>query len=159
MADSLPEVGAEAPAFSSVTDADRPVSLADYKDKSNVVLYFYPRADTPGCTIEAKGFRDAFKTFENAGAVILGVSPDTVKKQSKFSSKYELPFLLIADDEHKVAESYGVWNEKSFMGRKYMGVDRVTFIIDKSGIVRHVFPKVNVVTHAADVLKALSSLS
>ena len=159
MADTFPEVGAAAPDFSSVTDADEPVSLSEYQGKSNVVLYFYPRADTPGCTIEAKGFRDAFSAFGDAGAVILGVSPDTVKKQAKFSSKYELPFSLVADDEHKVAESYGVWNEKSFMGRKYMGVDRVTFIIDKAGIIRHVFPKVNVVTHASNVLKALKSLS
>src|SRR5262249_52626418 len=141
MADNMPEVGTEAPAFSSITDSDKPVSLTDYRGKSNVVLYFYPRADTPGCTVEAKGFRDAIGAFENAGAIILGVSPDTVKKQAKFSTKYELPFSLVADDEHKVAESYGVWKEKSFMGRKYMGVDRVTFVIDKSGIVRHVFPK------------------
>ena len=159
MADAMPEVGAEAPEFDSVTDADEAVSLSNYRGKRKVVLYFYPRADTPGCTIEAKGFRDAFRSFEDAGAVILGVSPDTVKKQARFSSKYELPFPLVADDEHKVAESYGVWNEKSFMGRKYMGVDRVTFIIDKAGIIRHVFPKVNVVSHASDVLKALKTLS
>src|SRR5258708_3296221 len=159
MAETVPGVGEPAPAFGSMTDTGESMSLADYAGKSNVVLYFYPRADTPGCTLEAKGFRDAFQSFKDAGAVILGVSPDTVKKQSKFSTKYELPFPLLADDEHKVAEIYGVWKEKSFMGRKYMGVDRVTFVIDKEGIIRSVFPKVNIVTHAADVLKAVKSLS
>ena len=124
---------------------------------SPVVLYFYPKDDTSGCTKEACAFRDAFAEYEKAGARIVGVSPDSVESHVKFIGKHSLPFTLLADTEKKLAEAYGVWKEKSMYGRKYMGVERTTFVIDGKGIVRNIFPKVKVDGHSDAVLEALKA--
>ncbi len=150
------EEGAPAPDFSAPDQNGKPVKLSQFKGKKNVVLYFYPKDMTPGCTTEACNFRDDFKKFKNA--VILGVSPDSPERHRKFIEKYELPFTLISDEDHRVAEKYGVWQEKSLYGRKFMGVVRSTFIIDKKGILRRIFPKVKVKEHSAEVLAALKEL-
>jgi peroxiredoxin Q/BCP len=150
----LPQPGDPAPAFEALTDTGQSIKLSDYRGK-NVVLYFYPRADTPGCTKEACGFRDDISVYEDKGVVVLGVSPDTVKKQAKFKNKFKLPFTLIADDEHLVSELYGVWGLKKFMGREYEGVHRITFLIDKNGVIREVFEKVKPETHSTEILAAL----
>jgi len=130
------------------------VRLADHRDKT-VVLYFYPKADTPGCTTQACGIRDRTSEYEAAGAVVLGVSPDEPGALRKFADKYGLPFTLLADPDHTVAEEYGVWVEKSMYGKKYMGIQRATFVIDPEGRVAHVIPKVNPKTHDDVVLAAL----
>ena len=148
--------GQEAPDFELMSDAGETVKLSELRGKP-VVLYFYPRDDTPGCTTQACGIRDAYGEFERAGAVVLGVSPDNERSHVKFREKYELPFSLLADTEHAVADRYGVWGEKKFMGKKYMGVSRSTFVIDESGKVKKVFEKVTPATHADDVLAALAS--
>lgn len=150
----LPKPGEPAPEFEAMTDTGQPIKLSDYRGK-DVVLYFYPRADTPGCTKEACGFRDDFSAYEKKGVVVLGVSPDTVKKQASFKNKFDLPFTLIADDEHKVSERYGVWGLKKFMGREYEGVHRTTFLIDKNGVIKQVFEKVKPETHSAEILAAI----
>jgi peroxiredoxin Q/BCP len=150
----LPQPGDPAPAFAALTDTGQSIKLSDYRGK-NVVLYFYPRADTPGCTKEACGFRDDISVYEDKGVVVLGVSPDTVKKQAKFKNKFKLPFTLIADDEHLVSELYGAWGLKKFMGREYEGVHRITFLIDKNGVIREVFEKVKPETHSTEILAAL----
>jgi peroxiredoxin Q/BCP len=123
-----------------------------------VVLYFYPKDDTPGCTTQACGLRDDFPKFESAGAVVLGVSPDSVDSHRAFRAKYNLPFQLLADSEHAVAEQYGVWKEKSMYGRTYMGVERTTYVIDPQGQVAFVFERVKPATHADDVAAALARL-
>ncbi|MFZ0594592.1 MAG: peroxiredoxin, partial [Bryobacteraceae bacterium] len=120
-----------------------------------VVLYFYPKADTPGCTKEACEFRDTSKKFTKANTVIVGVSPDTEGDQARFKSKFGLPFTLLADKDHAAAEEYGVWKEKNMYGRKYMGVERTTFIIDGHGVIKRIFPKVKVEGHAEEVLAAV----
>ena len=148
--------GQEAPDFELTSDAGETVKLSALRGKP-VVLYFYPKDDTPGCTTQACGIRDAYGEFERAGAVVLGVSPDNERSHVKFRQKYELPFTLLADTEHEVADRYGVWGEKKFMGKKYMGVSRSTFVIDESGRVKKVFEKVTPATHADDVLAALAS--
>ena len=148
--------GQEAPDFELTSDAGETVKLSALRGKP-VVLYFYPKDDTPGCTTQACGIRDAYGEFERAGAVVLGVSPDNERSHVKFRQKYELPFTLLADTEHAVADRYGVWGEKKFMGKKYMGVSRSTFVIDESGRVTKVFEKVTPATHADDVLAALAS--
>jgi thioredoxin-dependent peroxiredoxin len=148
--------GQEAPDFELTSDAGETVKLSDLRGKP-VVLYFYPKDDTPGCTTQACGIRDAYGEFERAGAVVLGVSPDDERSHVKFRSKYELPFTLLADTEHAVAEQYGVWGEKKYMGKKYMGISRSTFVIDEDGKVKKVFEKVTPATHADDVLAALAS--
>ncbi len=148
--------GQEAPDFELTSDAGETVKLSDLRGKS-VVLYFYPKDDTPGCTTQACGIRDAYGEFEQAGAVVLGVSPDDERSHVKFRSKYELPFTLLADTKHAVAEQYGVWGEKKYMGKKYMGISRSTFVIDEDGKVKKVFEKVTPATHADDVLAALAS--
>jgi thioredoxin-dependent peroxiredoxin len=148
--------GQEAPDFELTSDAGETVKLSDLRGKS-VVLYFYPKDDTPGCTTQACGIRDAYGEFEQAGAVVLGVSPDDERSHVKFRSKYELPFTLLADTEHAVAEQYGVWGEKKYMGKKYMGISRSTFVIDEDGKVKKIFEKVTPATHADDVLAALAS--
>ena len=150
------EEGKPAPEFELATDAGETVSLASLRGK-NVVLYFYPKDDTPGCTTQACGIRDAWVEFERAGAVVLGVSPDDERSHEKFRSKYDLPFTLLADTDHSVAEQYGVWGEKSYLGRNYFGVRRSTFVIDENGKVKKVFEKVKPATHADDVLAALAS--
>lgn len=151
----LPAVGQPAPDFTLPSTDDRDVSLADFKGKQAVVLYFYPRDDTPGCTAEACSFRDLRSVFNQAGAEILGVSPDTVKSHKKFQQKYQLTFPLLADADHAVAEQYGVWQQKKFMGRQYMGIARTTFVVDRDGTIKAVFPNVKVEGHADKVLEAL----
>jgi thioredoxin-dependent peroxiredoxin len=148
--------GDQAPDFTLRSDAGDEVTLSSLRGRP-VVLYFYPKDDTPGCTTQACGIRDAYGEFERAGAVVLGVSPDNERSHVKFRQKYELPFTLLADTEHEVADRYGVWGEKKFMGKKYMGVSRSTFVIDESGRVKKVFEKVTPATHAVDVLAALAS--
>jgi len=148
--------GDQAPDFTLRSDAGEEVTLSSYRGRP-VVLYFYPKDDTPGCTTQACGIRDAYGDFERAGAVVLGVSPDNERSHLKFRQKYELPFTLLSDTEHEVADRYGVWGEKKFRGKKYMGVSRSTFVIDESGRVKKVFEKVTPSTHADDVLAALAS--
>jgi peroxiredoxin Q/BCP len=148
------EAGATAPDFELLDQDGERVSLSGHRGKT-VVLYFYPRADTPGCTTQACGIRDRTSEYEAAGAVVLGVSPDEPAALRKFADKYGLPFTLLADPDHRVAEEYGVWVEKSMYGKKYMGVQRATFIIDPEGRVGHVIPKVNPKTHDDVVLAAL----
>ena len=150
------KVGSKAPDFTVLTDAGEKLKLSSLKGKK-VVLYFYPKADTPGCTKQACGFRDEMPSFAGADAVILGVSPDPVKAVAKFKEKYALPFNLLADEDHAVAEKYGVWAEKSMYGKTYMGVARTTFIISPEGKITHIFPKVKVEGHSAEVLAALAT--
>lgn len=151
---SEPKQGDFAPEISLSTDSGEQFTLAALRGK-NVVLYFYPKADTPGCTKEACEFRDTSQRFSKANTVIVGVSPDPSKAQAKFKTKFDLPFTLLADTEHKAAEAYGVWKEKSMYGKKYMGVDRTTFVIDPAGKILRVFPKVKVEGHAEEVLAAI----
>ncbi len=146
--------GDKAPSFTAATNGGGKISLADFKGQ-NVVLYFYPKDDTPGCTKEACSFRDNFEEFRKRGAVVLGVSTDAVKSHDKFIEKFKLPFTLLADDEKKIVEAYGVWGEKKFMGRKYMGTHRVTFLIGKDGRIKKIWPKVKPDEHVAEVLAAL----
>ncbi len=153
----MPTIGKAAPAFTLETDTGETVSLKTFKGQ-NVVLYFYPKDDTSGCTTQACEFREIMPRFAKDGAVVLGVSPDGVKSHQKFKAKYELPFTLLADTEHAVAEAYGVWKEKSMYGRKYMGVERTTFIIDAAGKLRHVFEKVKPAGHAEAVAAVLATL-
>jgi peroxiredoxin Q/BCP len=148
------EEGKVAPDFTLTSDTGETVSLSSLRGKP-VVLYFYPKDNTPGCTKQACGIRDAWGEFERRGAVVLGVSPDSVKKHAKFREKYALPFTLLADEDHAVAEKYGVWVEKSFAGKKYMGVERSTFVIDAEGNLSKVMRRVKPDTHADDVLAAL----
>ncbi len=149
--------GAKAPDFSLQTDSSGTLKLSALKGK-NVVLYFYPKSDTPGCTTEACEFRDSIPQFDRSNTVVLGISPDPVKVQAKFKAKYELPFTILADPEHKTAEDYGVWVEKSMYGRKYMGVDRTTFLIGKDGKIARIFRKVKPAGHAAEVYTILNTL-
>jgi peroxiredoxin Q/BCP len=148
--------GKPAPDFSVMTDAGEQVSLSDFRGKP-VVLYFYPKDDTPGCTAQACGIRDAYGEFEKAGAVVLGISPDNEKKHVKFKEKYDLPFTLLADPEHEVAERYGVWAEKRYRGRTYLGVNRTTFLIAPDGTVAKVMNDVDPKAHADDVLALLAA--
>jgi len=146
--------GDQAPDFSVPTNGGGQVSLSDLRGK-NVVLYFYPKDDTPGCTKEACAFRDEFASFKKKGAVVLGVSIDSPKAHDKFVEKYKLPFPLLSDADKKIVEAYGVWGEKSFMGRKYMGTYRVTFLIGPDGLIKRIWPEVKPDKHAAEVLAAL----
>lgn len=143
-----------APDFSLMDENNQPVKLSDFMGKP-VVLYFYPKDDTPGCTTEACHFRDDYSAFEKAGVAILGVSPDSPKSHAKFKKKYQLPFTLLADQEHQVCELYGVWGRKKMMGREYFGVLRTTFIIGADGIIKKVFEGVKPAEHSAEVLAAL----
>jgi peroxiredoxin Q/BCP len=148
------KAGDTAPEFSAAASGGGTVSLADLRGK-NVVLYFYPRDDTPGCTKEACAFRDHFAEFKKAGAVVLGVSTDPVKSHDKFAAKFKLPFTLLADEDKKIVQAYGVWGEKSFMGRKYLGTHRVTFLIGPDSRIKKIWPKVKPEEHAEEVLAAL----
>jgi peroxiredoxin Q/BCP len=150
------EEGKPAPDFELTSDSGETVKLSDLRGRP-VVLYFYPKDDTPGCTAQACGIRDAWGEFERAGAVVLGVSPDDERSHVKFKQKYELPFPLLADTEPATAEQYGVWKEKSYAGRTYMGVERSTFVIDEQGTVVREMRRVKPDTHADDVLAALAS--
>lgn len=147
----------KAPSFSLPDQNSKKVSLADLKGK-NIVLYFYPKDDTSGCTKEACQFRDAFPKFKGVNAVIIGISPDSIESHKKFEQKYDLPFTLLSDEKKSVLEKYEVWKEKSMYGRKYMGVERTTFIIDKNGKIRNIFNKVKVPDHDKLVLQALKDL-
>jgi peroxiredoxin Q/BCP len=148
------EEGKPAPDFELTTDSGESVKLSDFRGKP-VVLYFYPKDDTPGCTTQACGIRDSYGEFKKAGAVVLGVSPDDEKSHVKFKEKYELPFTLLADPEHKVAEQYGTWVEKKNYGKEYWGVERSTCLIDSKGNVAKVMRRVKPDTHTDDVLAAL----
>lgn len=144
--------GKTAPKFKLPSSTGEPISLADYAGKKTVVLYFYPRADTPGCTTEACGFRDALADYDKANIAVLGISPDPAKDVTKFGEKFHLNFPLLADEDHAIAEKYGTWQEKSMYGKKYMGATRTTFVIGKDGKVRHVFEKVKPAGHDQEVL-------
>jgi peroxiredoxin Q/BCP len=147
--------GTTAPAFKTTDANGEAVSLKDLRGQK-VVLYFYPKDDTPGCTKEACSFRDDFAKFKKRGIAVLGVSPDSEKSHKKFETKYKLPFTLLADTDHAIAESYGVWGEKKFMGRTYMGVQRTTFLIDEKGKIKKVFEKLKPEEHASEVLEAFA---
>jgi peroxiredoxin Q/BCP len=154
----MANTGDIAPDFELEDQDGKPVKLSDLQG-SPVVLYFYPKADTPGCTTQACGIRDRTGEYEEIGAKVLGVSPDKPAKLRKFADKYDLPFTLLADTEHEVAESYGAWVEKSMYGRKYWGNARTTFVIDPEGKIAHVIPKVSPKTHDDEVLAALDHLA
>jgi peroxiredoxin Q/BCP len=146
--------GDQAPDFTALSNTGGTVSLQDFRGKK-VILYFYPKDDTPGCTKEACAFRDHFSAFEKKGAVVLGVSTDGIKPHQKFVEKFNLPFTLLADEERKIVQAYGVWGQKSFMGRKYLGTHRVTFLIGADGRIRKIWLKVKPDEHAPEVLAAL----
>lgn len=152
------KAGTKAPSFSLPDQNNNKISLSDLKGK-NVVLYFYPKDDTSGCTMEACQFRDAFPEFKNINAEVIGVSPDSAESHKKFIKKYGLPFILLSDEKKSVLEKYDVWKEKSMYGRKYMGVERTTFIVDKEGKIRNIFNKVKVPDHDKQVLEALKELN
>ena len=152
-----PGPGSKAPAFNLPSDGGGTVSLADFKGQ-NLVLYFYPRADTPGCTIEAKAFSELAAAFKRAGTTVLGVSADPVKAQDAFKAKHGLGIPLASDETHKMLDAYGVWGEKSMYGKKFMGIERSTFLIDGKGVLRHEWRKVRVNGHAAEVLAAVKAL-
>jgi peroxiredoxin Q/BCP len=152
--DVLLKEGAPAPDFTLLSDSGEAVTLSSFRGKP-VVLYFYPKDDTPGCTTEACEFRDAYDVFRDRGAEVLGVSPDDVTSHEKFKTKYELPFTLLADPDHTVAEDYGVWGEKNYAGKTYMGINRSTFIIDEDGKVARAMLGIKPAGHASAVLDAL----
>ena len=153
----MPEVGDIAPEISLPDQTGKPVTLSSLRGKT-VVLYFYPKADTPGCTVESCSFRDSTPDFAAADAVIVGISPDKPSAQKKFATKFDLPFTLFADADHTACETYGVWVEKSMYGRQYMGVERTTFVIDKAGQITHVFRKVKIEGHSEEVLSAVKAI-
>ncbi len=146
-------IGKKAPAFSGVDQNGNTIALKDFKGKK-VVLYFYPKDDTPGCTAQACNLRDNHSELLKNGFAVIGVSVDSVKKHKKFEEKYELPFSLIADEDHKIVEAYGVWGEKKFMGRTYLGITRTTFLIDEDGKLKAIIEKPDTKNHAAEVLEA-----
>ena len=151
------KTGVKAPTFKLKNQDAKNISLKDFKGK-NIILYFYPKDNTSGCTKEACNFRDDYSDYSNAGVVILGVSPDTSAKHTKFKQKYDLPFTLLADTDHRVCELYGVWGRKKFMGREYDGVFRTTFLIDSNGKIVKVFEKVRPADHSTEVLEALGKI-
>jgi peroxiredoxin Q/BCP len=152
---ALLAVGDKAPAFKTTDQDGKTVSLGDFKGQK-LVVYFYPKDDTPGCTTEACEFRDAYDVFRERNAEVLGVSPDDVASHGKFKTKYELPFTLLADPDHEVAEKYGVWGEKKFAGKNYMGINRSTFVIDPEGNVARAMIGIKAAGHASEVLDSLS---
>ena len=149
--------GDKAPEFVATANTGEKLALKDLRGKP-VVLYFYPKDDTPGCTVQACGLRDSYSDFKRAGAVVLGVSPDPVKSHVKFINKFQLPFTLLADEDKSIANAYGVWGDKSFMGRKYMGNFRVTFLIGGDGRIAKIWTAVKPETHAGEVLEAIRHL-
>ncbi|WP_299581031.1 thioredoxin-dependent thiol peroxidase [uncultured Microbulbifer sp.] len=153
---AFPKIGNLAPAFTLTNQKGEKVSLKDFRDKNNVVLYFYPKALTPGCTTQACGIRDSAEAFDELDTVVLGVSPDPEAKLQRFIDKHELNFDLLSDEDHKIADKYGCWGLKKFMGKEYMGLIRTTFIVDKSGRLRHIIDKVKTKTHSEDVLSWVS---
>lgn len=152
MAKNTLKAGALAPDFTLPNQEGEDISLRDYKGKKNVVVYFYPKAMTPGCTVQAHGIRDHAKDFAKLQTVVLGISPDAVKRLTAFTERDELNFQLLSDEDHKVAETYGAWGLKKNYGKEYMGILRSTFIVDKAGKLVHMMPKVTTKTHADDVL-------
>ncbi len=152
------QTGRMAPAFTLLDQGGNKVSLKDFRGKSNVVLYFYPKAMTPGCTVQACGLRDSKRKLSRLDAVAIGVSPDPVPRLKKFEDKESLNFILLSDEDHAVANKYGVWDLKKFMGREYMGIIRSTFIIDKQGRLVHIMDKVKTKSHHDDVMEILKNL-
>ena len=150
---SLPPIGKKAPAFTGKNQDGKTISINDFKGKK-LVLYFYPKDDTPGCTAQACNLAENHKTLLDMGYAVVGVSPDDEKKHTRFIAKYNLPFDLIADTDHSMAEAFGVWVEKSMYGKKYMGIERTTFLFDTTGKIAAIWPKVKVDGHAAEVLAA-----
>jgi peroxiredoxin Q/BCP len=151
-------VGNNAPDFSLLTDSGENLSLSEFFDKKNVVLYFYPKDDTPGCTMEAKGFRDKIDDFSFLDTVIIGVSKDSVKCHTNFKAKYSLPFSLVSDENAEMLGKYGVWVEKSMFGKKYMGIERTTFLIDKKGKIVKIWKNVKVGGHVDEVLEEVKRI-
>lgn len=149
---AMPKIGNKAPAFSMLNQKGEKVSLKDFAGKKNVVLYFYPKAMTPGCTVQACGIRDTKRKFTSKDTVVLGVSPDAPERLQRFIDRDKLNFDLLSDPEHKITEKYGMWGLKKFMGKEYMGVIRSTFIIGKDGKLKHIMDKVKTKTHHDDVL-------
>lgn len=152
---AFPVVGNLAPVFSLPNQRGEIVSVRDFKDKKNIVLYFYPKASTPGCTTQACGIRDVQAEFAALDTVVLGVSPDAPPKLQKFIDKYALNFDLLADEDHAIAEQYGVWGLKKFMGKEFMGILRTTFVIDKKGCLKYAMSKVNTTSHNYDILEII----
>jgi len=152
----LPVIGKPAPDFTLPSTSGEAVTLRQFKGKKSVVLYFYPNDNTPGCTKEACGFRDVSAQFEAAGAVILGVSADDIDSHQKFKTKHRLPFELLYDADAATAKAYGVWKQKNLYGKKFMGIERTTFVIDKTGRIAQIYPKVKVEGHVAEVLAFLT---
>ncbi len=153
---ALLQIGTQAPNFKTIDQNGESVTLEQFRGKK-VILYFYPKDDTPGCTKEACAFRDNFEKFKEINVEVLGVSVDDKKKHKKFAEKYNLPFRLLADTEKKIVQDYGVWGEKSLYGKKYMGTNRITYLIDENGKIEQVFPKVKPETHAEELLQVLSN--
>lgn len=154
MSEVVLKAGDPAPDFTAITDRGESVKLSDFRGK-RVVLYFYPKDDTPGCTAQSCGFRDNYPVIEEKNAIVLGVSPDGVKSHQKFRTKFDLPFTLLVDEDHAICELYGVWAEKSFMGKKYMGVERSHFVIDEHGVIVEAAVKVKPEESVARALAAL----
>ncbi|MGI6461015.1 MAG: thioredoxin-dependent thiol peroxidase [Candidatus Hydrogenedentales bacterium] len=152
-----PEVGKKAPAFTLPSSSGGNVKLSDFAG-SPVIVYFYPKDDTPGCTVEAKGFQALAADFDKAGVPVLGISPDSVDSHCTFAEKHGLAFALLADEKHEVAEKYGVWVEKNMYGKKYWGIQRSTFLIDKNGAIAKIWPRVKPQGHAEEVLEAARGL-
>jgi peroxiredoxin Q/BCP len=155
---ALPKIGNMAPAFSLLDQDGNKVSLKDFREKNTVVVYFYPRAMTPGCTVQACGIRDSAKQLADLDTVVLGLSPDPVKKLAKFVEKEGLNFTLLSDEDHAIAEKYGVWDLKKFMGRESMGILRTTFIVGKDGRIKHIIDKVKTKSHHDDVVAIIADL-
>ena len=155
---ALPKIGNLAPAFTLLDQNGEKVSLKQFRDHSNVVLYFYPKAMTPGCTLQACGIRDSKKALKKANTVVLGVSPDPCPRLGRFIEKHDLNFTLLSDEDHAITEKYGCWNLKKFMGREFMGVVRTTFIIGKDGRLKHVMNKFKTKSHHDDLLALLTEL-
>jgi len=155
---TFPKIGNMAPLFTLKNEDGKKISLRAFRDKKNVVLYFYPRAMTPGCTVQACGIRDNSKTFNKLDTVVLGVSPDSVNKLNKFINKYDLNFSLLSDEDHAVAGKYGCWGLKKFMGRESMGILRTTYIIGKDGKLKHIMDRVKTKSHHDDVIPIIKSL-
>ncbi len=155
---SMIESGAMAPDFELLNQNGDKVKLSSFKGEKNVVVYFYPKASTPGCTTQACGIRDSKQAFADVNTVVLGLSPDPVDKIAKFVDKQDLNFNLLSDEGHKVADQYGVWQLKKFMGKEYMGIVRSTFIVNKQGYISHVFQKVKTKSHHDDVLSIINTL-